>query len=115
MGQNEKNWNIALRKAAHKNAMQHVQQPLANKDGVKEVEETFISGAVCAKYILANKLGGAELKLHKEKCINEYLSAFDYIDEALKEVVMLQFNDGYHWHLLYRQDCLNETIKIVSE
>ena len=47
--------------------MQHVQQPLVNKDGVKEVEETFISGAVCAKYILANKLGGAELKMHKEK------------------------------------------------
>ena len=53
--------------------MQHVQQPLANKDGFKEVEETSISGAVCAKYILANKLGGAELKMHKEKCINEYL------------------------------------------
>ena len=67
MGQKEENWNIALRKAAHKNAMQHVQQPLVNKDGVKEVEETFISGAVCAKYILANKLGGAELKMHKEK------------------------------------------------
>ena len=73
MWQKEENWNIALRKAAHKNAMQHVQQPLANKDGVKEVEETSISGAVCAKYILANKLGGAELKMHKEKCINEYL------------------------------------------
>ena len=56
MGQKEENWNIVLRKAAHKNAMQHVQQPLANKDGVKEVVETFISGAVCAKYILANKL-----------------------------------------------------------
>lgn len=54
--------------------MQHVQQPLANKDGFKEVEETSISGAVCVKYILANKLGGAELKMHKEKCINEYLS-----------------------------------------
>ena len=40
MGQKEENWNIALRKAAHKNAMQHVQQPLANKDGIKEVEET---------------------------------------------------------------------------
>ena len=50
-----------------------MKQPLANKDGVKEVEETSISGAVCAKYILANKLGGAELKMHKEKCINEYL------------------------------------------
>ena len=36
-----------------------MKQPLANKDGVKEVEETSISGAVCAKYILANKLGGA--------------------------------------------------------
>ena len=35
MGQKEENWNIALRKAAHKNAMQHVQQPLVNKDGVK--------------------------------------------------------------------------------
>ena len=54
--------------------MQHVQQPLANKDGFKEVEETSISGAVCVKYILANKLVGAELKMHKEKCINEYLS-----------------------------------------
>lgn len=115
MGQKEENWNIVLRKAAHKNAMQHVQQPLANKDGVKEVVETFISGAVCAKYILANKLGGAELKMHKEKCINEYLSAFDNIDDTLKEVVMLQFNDGYHWHLLYGQDYLNETINIVSE
>ena len=59
MWQKEENWNIALRKAAHKNAMQHMKQPLANKDGVKEVEETSISGAVCAKYILANKLGGA--------------------------------------------------------
>lgn len=34
---------------------------------------------------------------------------------TLKEVVMLQFNDGYHWHLLYGQDYLNETINIVSE
>ena len=99
MGQKEENWNIALRKAAHKNAMQHVQQPLANKDGVKEVEETSISGAVCVKYILANKLGGAELKMHKEKCINEYLSTQYLLFvstrkiltlASLKEIVMKQ-------------------------
>lgn len=81
--------------------MQHVQQPLANKDGFKEVEETSISGAVCVKYILANKLGGAELKMHKEKCINEYLSTqyllFVSIGKILslasmKEIVMKKYS-----------------------
>ena len=30
---------------------------------------------------------------------------------TLKEVVMLQFNDGYHWHLLYGQDYLKRDHK----
>ena len=81
--------------------MQHVQQPLANKDGFKEVEETSISGAVCVKYILANKLGGAELKMHKEKCINEYLSTQYLLFvstgkilslASMKEIVMKEYS-----------------------
>lgn len=105
MNDKEKNWKVALKKAAHKHAMQHVVQPFAHKDGVADCEEAFIAGAEFSKKVWEQNLIGPSFKQIKEKYMKEYLSRYIYgIEDSHLEVITYDFNEGFKWNNIYGQD-----------